>query len=227
MIAGMAEPTFKGLGITPHVEYYPATASDLSSLGTKVKTLNPDIFSTAGGSMQPFAAVWDAGYRGQLYSGIAATTDSFLAQLTPEEIEGLIGGTTPCEFDPALTQNAQDFKTAWIAKFGKWEGPEISGLASFYCLTAALQKAGSLDTDAVAAVIGNGLQFDTPNGAGKMISRPEFGNNRTTDSIQTLYIKKIIGGKPTLLATIGTDEALGYFRDVFSLTPPPPPPPKP
>jgi branched-chain amino acid transport system substrate-binding protein len=207
-------PVYKTFGMNVDYQYYPADATDLSSLGTKVKVLNPDVFGcTMGSAVQPFAAVRRAGYNGQLFSPSAAlSTNDLLTVMSPSELEGFIGPATATEFDPALTDTAKIFKEVWIKKFDKWEGPEISLVANFDCLVTALQKAGNLNTDDIASVIGNGLQFDTPSGPAKMISRPDLGNNRTIDSVQTAYMKKIVGGKGTLLATIGLDEAIGYFQ---------------
>jgi branched-chain amino acid transport system substrate-binding protein len=219
----VSAPVYKAFNVKVDYEYYPADVADLSSLGTKVKTLNPDVFGCSMGSaVQPFAAVRRAGYKGQLFSPSAAlSVNDLLSLMSAEELEGFIGPATPTEFEPALTEIAKTFKAGWIAKFGKWEGPEITMVANFDCLITALQKAGSLDTEAVAAVIGNGLQFETPSGPAKMISRPDLGNNRTIDSVQTAYMKKIVGGKGTLLATISMDEGIGYFQKNLQANPPP------
>jgi len=210
-------PVLKAFNFDVDFEYYPANATDLSALGTKVKTVNPDVFACSMGSpIQPFAAVRQAGYTGQLFSPSAAiSVNDMLTVLTPEQLEGFIGPATPTEFDPALTTLAQEFKDAWISKFGKWEGPEITMVANFNCLTAGLQKAGSLDPEAVAAVIGNGLEFETPSGPGKMISRPDLGNDRTIDSVATGYMKTVENSKAKLLYTISVDEALSYFKQVI------------
>ena len=78
-----------------------------------------------------------------------------------------------------------------------------------------MQQAGSLDVDKVAAVVFNGLKFECGSGTFQMITRPDMGNNRTVDTVRALYLKKVVGGKTTLLATISIDEALGYLRVLF------------
>jgi hypothetical protein len=128
----------------------------------------------------------------------------------------MICAAWPVEFDSPLTPVAKSFKDAWIAKYGKWEGPEIQGVGQFTILTEALKQAGSLDTDKVSAVISNGLKFEGPNGLAMMIDRPDMGNSRTIDSVNTVYMKEIKKGQPSLLATISLDEALTYFRKANS-----------
>ena len=44
-------------------------------------------------------------------------------------------------------------------------GPEIMHSANYCCLIAALEQAGSLDPDKVAAVISNGMKFEGPTGS--------------------------------------------------------------
>jgi branched-chain amino acid transport system substrate-binding protein len=207
---------FEAFGIKLEIIYFPPTAQDLSSLGTKVKTANPDVFMPMGaGPIQNglvISAVYKAGYEGQIFAQVTLPAAT-LTQVAPvESLEGMVCAAWPVEFDPALTQPAKDFKAAWIAKYGKWEGPEIQAVGNFTIITEAIKQAGSLDPDKVASVIGSGLKFDGPNGPSMMIDRPDMGNNRTIDSINTVYMKEIKKGQPVLLATIGLDEATTYFR---------------
>ena len=206
-------------GMTVTDEFYPADATDLSALGTKVKNENPDVFiALAGGPVGDslaYKAVWTAGYRGKLF-GMTTQPAGILAMALPAEaLEGFIGGAFPTEFDPALTQVAKDFKAAWIAKFGAWEDPEITCLSTWSCLIAALQEADSLDPDEVAEVIGNGLQFEGPTGPSQMVSRPDLGNDRTVDCVVGYYIKKVVDGKPTVIDTIDLDDAVQYFLSLL------------
>jgi hypothetical protein len=69
--------------------------------------------------------------------------------------------------------------------------------------------------DEVAAVLSSGMEYETPAGIGKMISRPDLGNDRTVDSITTYYVKNIVDGEPVLLDSIEMEEALGYFQTLF------------
>jgi branched-chain amino acid transport system substrate-binding protein len=212
------EPAFKAFSVNSDFETFPATATDLSALGTKVMTLKADLFATVGSSHQAYKAVLQAGFKGQLFNPSTPTVDDLLAELSAQDIEGFIAGAAPTEFDPALTETAKAFKAAWINKFGKWTNPYLSASGNFDSLVTALQKVGNLDTGKVAAALGNGLQFDSPTGPGQLISRPDLGNNRTTDSIQAIYMKKITGGKATLLSTITIDEGLKYFQQVNQST---------
>lgn len=206
-------------GMTVTDEFYPADATDLSALGTKVKNENPDVFiALAGGPVSDslaFKAVWTAGYRGQLFGMSTQPAGTLAGALPAEALEGFIGGAFPTEFEPALTDVAKDFKAAWIAKYGAWEDPEITCMSTWSCLIAALQEAGSLDPDEVAEVIGNGLQFEGPTGPSQMVNRPDLGNDRTVDCVVGYYIKKVVDGKPTLIDTIDLDNAVEYFLSLL------------
>ena len=73
------------------------------------------------------------------------------------------------------------------------------------------QKAGSLDVDAIANVLANGLTFEGPTGKGEMIPRNDMGISRTVDNISEFCIKKIEGGEPTLLHMVTLDEGKSYL----------------
>lgn len=228
MVAGQVQSIFEAFGLQKTDIFYPPMATDLSSVGTQVKQLNPDVFIDAGRGSIVYKAVRQAGYKGQLLSITARPMGDLLAVASAQDIEGLIVGALPTEFEPALTKEAADFKAAYAAKFGKWDDPMVEGVVLFDCLTTAIQKAGSLDTDKVASEIGNGLKYDTPVGPAQMIAHS--GNNRTTDAVCTAYIKQIKGGKPEIIATVEPDEGLTYFQIVQKATTAPtptqqPPPP--
>ena len=63
--SGMFEMVLKAFGMKTQIELYPPNTQDLSSIGTKVKNINPDTFCALGASLQPWAAAWNAGDRGQ------------------------------------------------------------------------------------------------------------------------------------------------------------------
>ena len=222
---------FKSFGMTPTVIYFPANQQDLSSVGTKIVSLNPGAVMCMSGAGQTdglvYTAVSQAGYKGQFFITENTSTSTWLQFMTPATAEGFITGMYATEMEPALTPTAQDFKKLWIAKYGTWADPMIVNTPEYSCLKAALLKAGSLDTDKISDVIANGLEFSSPTGDGKMVSRPDIGNNRTVDSISTYYMKQITNGKPKLLATISADDALGYFRIASPALPPGAAPPAP
>jgi len=218
MISGGVEAVWSFFGGKVTSVYYPFEQTDLSSLGTKVATMNPSVFEAIGGGNQDYEAykaAYRAGYRGQFFASTTNPATIMTQTIPAEALEGYICGALPTEFDPALTQNAIDFKTAWIAKYGNWEDPDIAASSAFACLKEAIKQAGSTDTDKVAAVMANGLKYEGATGAQEMISRPDLGNNRTVDSLGVSYVKVMKSGKPELLAAIGLDEGLSYFRVAF------------
>jgi len=218
MVSETTGLTWKVFGVTPNYIFYPPSAQDLSSLGTKVKSLNPSAFGAAGGGTMgdglAIKAVYTAGYRGQIFCGGTATIANLMTIVPEEAIEGFMGGAWPIEFDPAATQMAADFKAAWIEKHGKWEGPEVQGVGQYAALKHALQEAGNLDTDKVAAVVFNGMKYESPTGLGMMISRPDLGNDRTVDSICTTYIKQVKNGQLVVLDTFSMDDAYTLFKKI-------------
>jgi branched-chain amino acid transport system substrate-binding protein len=218
--APSVEAAFKVFGFNVTTIYYPEGQQDQSALGTKIKTLNPKAFTAlAGGPIGDglcFKAAYQAGYRGQFFASNAAPFLSLSQVIPVEALEGFINMAWPVEFDDPPTDQAKVFKQAYIAKYGKWDGPDIMDTANYALFRAAVQKAGSLDVDKVAAVISSGLEYEGPTGKGKMVDRPDLGQKRTVDSICSYYFKKIVNGKVTQTYNIGFDEGLKYFRMGFS-----------
>lgn len=234
LLSGAMGSMWKAFGVTPNDIFYPATQTDLSSLGTKVYSLNPPLFTALTGSDMGdglvFNAVYQAGYRGQFFNQSQSPAQTLAQAITAPALEGFICGALPTEFDPPLTPAAKDFVDKWIAKYGKWEGPSILTSSQYIFLRTALIQAGTVDTDKVAAVMGGGLKYDTPCGSFQTISRPDRGNDRTVDSVSNYAVKQIHNGKPTLITTISMDDAIKYLRTANPPLPPgatPPGPPGP
>jgi branched-chain amino acid transport system substrate-binding protein len=214
-LVGMLTPRFYKIftGIDPQIEYYPSNAQDLSSLGTKVVTKNPGGFMCMSGTAITdglvFNAVYQAGYRGQIFTATEESIETWSQALPLTALDGFICGAYPSEFNKPVSQ---DFVNLWVNKYGKWSNPRIASTPLYPCLTTALGKAGTTDTDKVAEVISSGLEYSTPIGNGKMIARPDLNNPRTVDSICEYYVKQIKDGKANLLATISIEEGLEYFN---------------
>jgi branched-chain amino acid transport system substrate-binding protein len=192
---------------------YPVTSTDFSSIGTEVVADNPSAFIALGNSAMDaliYQAVVQAGYEGLLFSTTTVTYDTLKTAVPEEALEGFIGGAWPVEFDPAATEVAQEFKEKWIEVNGSWEGPEIQLTAAYAALRAALIKAGTLDTTAVADVLASGLTFEGPTGKGEMIPRNDMGISRTVDNVSEFGVKKIVDGVPTLLHMITLEEGKSY-----------------
>jgi branched-chain amino acid transport system substrate-binding protein len=194
---------------------YPGASGDLSSLGMEVMADNPSGFIACSGTngldSQAYAAVVAAGYQGQLFSTSTATYESLKAAVPEATLEGFIGAAWPVEFDPPATEVAAEFKEAYIARNGLWDGPEIQLTGAYAALRAALVQAGTTAADAVATALSSGLEFEGPTGKGRMIPRNDLGISATLDSISQFCIKKIENGAPVLVHTITLEEGQGYL----------------
>jgi branched-chain amino acid transport system substrate-binding protein len=198
--------------------FYPPGATDLSVVGTKAKSLNPDAFSaTAGGTAGDglcFKSAWQAGYKGQLFSFVTISVGALSAIIPVEAIEGMIAGENAVELE-SPPPVAKEFKEAYIAKYGKWDSPNITFINTLYILMEGLRQAKSTDTDKVAAVIGSGMRYEGMQGAGIMVARPDAGNTRTVDTVVPAYMKKVEKGKPKVIGQLGLDEAFQFNKTYF------------
>ena len=174
-IAQATGAMFEAFGVNPTNRFYPATATDLSVIGTKVVSQNPACFNVTSISDEDtsrvYNAVRQAGYKGLLFNGSPSTVASLKQLMSPDALDGFIGSALGTEFDPPTTQLGKDFKAAWIAKNGNWTSPSVIWTFAYSALRDALVQAGTVDSEKVASVISSGLKFDSLNGPAMMISR--------------------------------------------------------
>jgi len=216
-----AKATLERWGMTIDTIKYPAASTDLSSIGTEVVTKNPSAFIALGSTaMDPlvYQAVVQAGFKGELFNTATITVSMLTSAVPAEDLDGMIAGAWPVEFDPAATDVAKEFKAKYIEMYGKWDGPEIQLTGAYAALRAALEKAGQVDPDAVAEALASGLTFEGPTGKGMMIPRNDLGISRTVDSISEFCIKEIKGGLPTLLHTVTLEEGQSYLDPAILAT---------
>ena len=200
-------------------QFIDPTATDASSLGLKIAQSGADCYLVNGGGPAldgiVLKGVYQAGYKGGKFGTrwFTAITENALAGQAADE--GLINAAWPCEFDPATTVIAAQFKKDYITLKGSWDGPEIQGEAGYEIIRAALMKAGTLDTDAVANVIASGLTCEGPQGPIQMIARPDLGNTKTIDNVCGYPMKKITGGNPVQIGAVTLQDAIKYIQLVF------------
>ena len=220
-IDAFMEPIIKSLGVTPQKIFYPAGSTDISAAATKALSLKPTTVDCVGGGpvadINAMKAVWNAGYRGQYFTGGGVDPGTAGQFLPPEAIEGSIScGAFAPNFDPAPTPMAAAFKAAYIAIKGKWDYPSAA-VDEYNGLIYAIQQAGTLDVDKVIAVLYGGMKgYPTLAGTGIMLPRPDLGDTSgiTRDSVVTNIIQQFKGGKNIALEKIAPEDGIKYFQMV-------------
>jgi branched-chain amino acid transport system substrate-binding protein len=208
--------TFCGMKVTKI--FYPATSSDLSSLGTKVAGINPPVVVCQGGGpiVDSLAqkAIYNAGWRGQFFTAPPSTALNMQQVTPPEVLEGQIVGAVPCEFTPCLNQAATDFMARWTAKYGKYLGQTL-GNVEWDAVRCGMQKAGTTDTTKVAEVMHNSLQYSGVQGDLQLVPRMDFGDSRTNGSASTIYMKRVVKGAPVLIGTFSLADAVKIMNQYY------------
>ena len=199
------------------VIFYPAGTTDFSAIATKLKTLNPDVFTTcAGGPVQDalsMKAMRESGWDGQFFLYVTLSPGNIERVISLDWVEGLLGSVTGVEM-PSPPPVSQEFRDIYIAKYGEWDNPEILHVNNWYLLIAALEQAQSLDVDEVADLISSGMSFVTPQAHAVTISRPDLNNPRCVDSLYEVNIGKIVGGKFEMVQNIPIEKGREYL-DIF------------
>ncbi len=219
---------YKRLGCQPAFVYYPADQRDLSSMGTKIATMNPAWFFGGLGATETMGlvtgAAYDAGYRGHYFTFLTSDVGLLAPVFKPEVLEGYItacAATETGDFNGCLTEYALEMKNAWIAKYGKWDYPDYMTTPMYTNLLLAIQKADSFDVDKVAAVIANGFEWTVPDGMGRMITRPDMRlDGRCVDAVTDSYLKQVKNKQPVIIDHADLDETLAYIRRAYPPLPP-------
>jgi branched-chain amino acid transport system substrate-binding protein len=213
---------YKAIGCQPQLLYFPADQRDLSSLGTKVKTLNPAFLQatpTMGieGMALVYNSCYDAGYRGKMFSFLTSDVGLMQPVFKPEVLEGYICALSAMETNPAMTPLAQEMKDAYVAKNGKWDFADYMTTPCLFVLLDALQKAGTTDVDAVAAVLHQGLKgVKVPDGTLDMITRPDMNTTgNCIDAVMDNSLKQVKNKEAVTIAHFGPDQSLKYERMAY------------
>jgi branched-chain amino acid transport system substrate-binding protein len=199
--------------------FYPPNSTDLSAIGTKVVQLNPDIVEPMSGGPAGDSLVIKTiragGYKGQIIISTPTPTGVLAGIAGADNLEGVVSLEYPFEFNPPLNDAAATFRNEYTAKYGKWEDPEPILAASWYLLKAGMQKAGSIETEKVKAVLDAGLDFQNVSGPMRTVPRPDLKNSRAVESIAAMPVKKIVGGKAILQENLTIDQSYTYCKKIF------------
>jgi len=203
--------------------YYPRDTQDFAPFATKIMSLNPDIMDYPGAvagtqfGLQ-FKALYDAGYRGAHISPMPPNLKEVLAVTPKESLEGLIS-ILPATEVPNPSPVAQQYKADWTAKYGDWSVVSLTWIPAFYAFTQAVKNADSVDPEVVAAYIAaNGLQWESPNGKGMLVKRPDYKSDRFCDTCASLDFGIFKNGKYEYLGTLTPEESLKANETAFGGT---------
>ena len=217
----IVKPVNNIIGVAPEMVSYPDGTMDFSAIATTVTHMKPSVITAYGmgtnEACQCIKALRASGYEGLIFGTTQSIVD-LLADIMPlDQIEGLLAGADVFQFDPPLTEEAKEFKAAWIAKEGEFASPVLTFTTFYPSLIAAIEKAGTFDQDKIKEVLDNGFIFTAPLGTFRMVARPDFNNERTVDSMSTAYIAIAKNGKNELHATIETETGYEYWKEAVGL----------
>jgi branched-chain amino acid transport system substrate-binding protein len=201
------------------LEFYPADTQDFSAIATKLVSENPDAFTTQGGGPVSdsllFKSLGTSGWKGQLFNTVPLSPPQIAKVISLDDVQGLVGAIAAIDSD-SPPPVAQQLKDLYVAKYGEWTNPDVGFISTFYCMMAALQKAGTVDPAAVAETIATGLTFETANGLARMINRPDLGNDRTIDAVYETRVGQIQGDTMVQLVIISSEDGEAAARILFS-----------
>jgi urea transport system substrate-binding protein len=150
-------------------EFYPLDVTDFSATITKIQEAKPDmvVSGLVGGNHIGFYRQWPAaGMLGKipLHSTVFGPWEKSF--LKPEEIEGLV--TSFHYFQTIDSPANKSFLERWHARFGA-DYAELGTIAictynAVHLWKQAVEKAGTIEREAVIAALETGVSFDGPGG---------------------------------------------------------------
>jgi len=199
--------------------YYPPDTTDFSAIATRLKNLNPDVFTTcAGGPVQDslaFKSMKEAGWDGQIFSYVGLNPPSIAKIISLDFVDGMLGCMNGVDM-PTPPPFSQQFIDIYTAKHKKWDNPTVLHVNNWYLLMAALKQAQSLDSDEVAAHIAKGMKFESPQSLAMTISRPDLNNPRCVDTLFEVNVGRIKNGVSHSVAKITHDQGLESLKVFFA-----------
>jgi len=198
--------------------FYPPATTDFSAIATALISTGADVFTTcAGGPVsdaQLYRAMHQGGFKGFYLAYISWSIGSGSLVVSSDNFENITTVVQDTD-NPTPAPTAKELIDLYTAKYGKWDFPASFHVLDWYLLKAALEKSQSLDADAVAAVIEAPLEYDTPTGHARMVSRPDLGNSRNVDTLWQSQMANVTGGKYNMLHLITLDEAYAYNKKAY------------
>jgi branched-chain amino acid transport system substrate-binding protein len=198
--------------------FFPPTTTEFGAIATKITRSNPDVFTTSGGGSLTdsmiYKALYESGFKGMLFTFNSVRLNDIAKVIPLSMVEGFVSAEDGIQL-PNPPPVAKQVKDVYVAKRGSWDEPTNIYWHTWFCLMNGLSKAQSLDPEKVAAVMGNGMKFDTVAGPAVMVARPDMGNTRTVDIQLTAYMRKVEQGKAKILSTITLDEGYQYLKTFY------------
>jgi len=210
--------SLKALGVNPQYVYFPPSSTDLSAVATKVVAMNPtNVDCTGGGDIlddTALKAVFLAGYKGLCFTGGGGSVGTLKQFIPVANLPQCQSTGTATDLVPPPSQMAKDVIAAYTARYGKWDAPGLQ-VDDYNCLIGGMKKANSIDPHAIMKAVYGGMTYDTLNGSGMMVSRPDLGDTggNKRDSCCTALIKTFDAqGNPVLKDKIDPPDGIKYFQ---------------
>ncbi len=197
---------------------YPGGTTDFSAIATTLVDSGGEAFSTcAGGPVsdgQLHKAMREAGFTGSRWITVGFSPGSSTMVVPMENFEGVTSCWAQQDL-PNPPAEAAHLKEVYTASMGKWDYPAVLHVNSWYLLKAALQKAGTLDANAIADLIHKGMDFESAYGFGRMVPRPDLNNPLAVDALWGATMGIVENLEWKVVDEVSLDQAYDYNKKTF------------
>ena len=194
---------------------YPPATTDFSAIATTLMSSGGEVFSTcAGGPVsdgQIQKSLREAGFTGPKWITVGFSPGSATQVVPIENFENTASCWAANEL-PNPPAEAAHLKQVYTEKMGKWDYPAILHVNSWYLLKAAIQKAGTLDSAAIADLIHKGMEFESAYGFGRMVPRPDLNNPLAVDALWGATMGQVTNGEWKVVDEVTLDQAYEFNK---------------
>lgn len=178
-------------------EFYPGGTKDFYPFISKMMMKKPDLILNLASPPPDWALrikqSRELGFKGLFMECHPLELDAMAPIAGAENLEGIIGYDYLID-GPGSNEATRNFKEKYVQKYGQWDTFAALVAAPLASLLMAYEKAGSLDSEKVLAVIEEGVKWNNFTGlTGAFGGSSRYGNPRQWLSPQYMHVAK--GGK--------------------------------
>lgn len=168
--------------------YVPIGASDMTSVATKVMSLNPGMIGlrslTGDTIVNMISSLKDAGYKGKICPGATMTGRDF-ANIV-QKVGSYFDGVEVMDYDPhhlVKDPKVLAYVDRYVQEYKDFRTDGTFWIAGWWILKDAIETTKSVDPDTLNKYLRNGPHaVQTLTGYSQLMARPDLGNYQTIDS---------------------------------------------
>ena len=215
-VLGESTKGVEAAGIKVSKLFFKRGITDFGPLATKVVSLQPQSFCTAGitsaaDHLRIMTSIFQSGWKGYWWSDMQTETvlPDLVKAVGKGVLEGGFGQIDDASIIPSPPPDVVQYRKDYERRYGKWHYESLPWDPAWYFLMQAIKAADSLDPDDILAAIKPDLGLYWP-WAGKCIpiKRRDLGVDKYRDCVYGSYLGVVRDGKMVFTEKVRAETVL-------------------